>query len=88
MDQTIHNRIPSKLFLPFGPIDLKFSGIIFGHAGFPARGLLEMCMIHFKSNASLLMMSMACNVIHVFEAKGVLLTSFFANFMAIYSRYP
>ncbi len=32
-----------------GPIDLKFSGAILGITGFLARGILEMCMIPFKS---------------------------------------
>ncbi len=32
-----------------GPIDLKFSGGILGIGGLPARGLLEMCLIHFKN---------------------------------------
>ena len=31
-----------------GLIDFKFSGGILGTTGLPARGLLEMCMIHFK----------------------------------------
>ncbi len=30
------------------PIDLKFSGGILGIVGFLARGLLEMCLIHFN----------------------------------------
>ena len=29
-----------------GPIDHKFSGGILGSTGFPARGLLEKCMIN------------------------------------------
>ena len=35
-----------------GPIDLKFSGDILGNTGLLARGLLEMCMIPFKSRST------------------------------------
>ncbi len=34
-----------------GPIELKISEGILGTTGLPARGLLEMCMIHFKEYA-------------------------------------
>ena len=33
-----------------GPINLKFAGGILGNTGILERGLLEMCMIHFREN--------------------------------------
>ena len=37
-----------------GRIDLKFSGNIVGVTGFPAVGLLKMCMIHFNKSYKVL----------------------------------
>ena len=31
-------------------LKMEFSGGILSIVGFPARGLLEMCLIHFKGN--------------------------------------
>ena len=83
------------IFVMAGPIDLKFSGPIPGTRGLPARGLLEMCMIHFKRGAIFSFGKMTTSIF-VFKpylnlGKGFLLTpqhlnvSYFFNQSELFS---
>ena len=49
MQSRIWIHILGQYSVMGGPIDLKFSGGIPGSTGIIRRGLLEMCMIHFKA---------------------------------------